>query len=77
MSEPEGRKAVVDGDGSGIGLMVETFRDRVPPVRSDGPTGGSEPVPFLPSPRPAHVTGQELVVDGGPLGSVPLAPMPN
>ncbi|MFE9656585.1 SDR family NAD(P)-dependent oxidoreductase [Micromonospora sp. NPDC006431] len=57
--------------------VAETFRSQVALGRIGDPAEVSEAVLFLLSRRSSYVTGQELVVDGGLLGSVPLAPMPS
>jgi NAD(P)-dependent dehydrogenase (short-subunit alcohol dehydrogenase family) len=57
--------------------VAEMFRSQVALGRIGEPGEVSDAVLFLLSPRSAYVTGQDLVVDGGLLGSVPLAPMPS
>lgn len=39
-----------------------------------GGSGVADTVAFLPSARAAYVNGQDLIVDGGLIGSVPLVP---
>ncbi|WP_073836163.1 SDR family NAD(P)-dependent oxidoreductase [Micromonospora sp. CB01531] len=86
MSEFEGRKGLATDAGSGIGLataqrlaeagahVVIAGRDAARLERSRrGARGGAVPAVR----RSSDVTEQELVVDGGLLRSVPLAPMPS
>jgi NAD(P)-dependent dehydrogenase (short-subunit alcohol dehydrogenase family) len=65
-----------DGLTGGSEQVTEWFRGQVVLGRIGDPTDIAEAVLFLLSPRSAYVTGQDLVVDGGLLGSVPLAPLP-
>ncbi|WP_412543672.1 SDR family oxidoreductase [Longispora sp. K20-0274] len=53
------------------------FASQVALGRLGTPDDVADAVLFLLSPRSSYITGQELVVDGGLIGSVPFAPMPS
>ncbi|MFG3684548.1 SDR family oxidoreductase [Micromonospora sp. NPDC047740] len=57
--------------------VAAMFRSQVALGRIGNPAEESEAVLFLLSRRSSYVAGQEPVVDGMLLGSVPLAPMPS
>jgi NAD(P)-dependent dehydrogenase (short-subunit alcohol dehydrogenase family) len=65
------------GITGGSEQVAEVFRGQVALGRIGQPAEVANAVLFLLSARSAYVTGQELVVDGGLLGSVPPAPVPS
>lgn len=54
----------------------EMFRGQVALGRLGRPDDIADAVLFLLSPRASYITGQELVVDGGLVSSVPFTPVP-
>lgn len=64
-----------DGVTGGVDEVREMFRGQVALGRIGKPEDVADVVRFLLSGQAAYVTGQQVVVDGGLLGSVPLPPM--
>ncbi len=67
--------AMLDGITGGVSEVREVFRSQVTAGRFGDPGEVAETVAFLLSSRASYVSGQDIVVDGGLLGSVPFNPL--
>jgi NAD(P)-dependent dehydrogenase (short-subunit alcohol dehydrogenase family) len=64
---------MLDGITGGAEHVREMFRNQVALGRLGDPRDVAEVIVFLLSSRACYLTGQDIVVDGGLLGAVPLA----
>jgi NAD(P)-dependent dehydrogenase (short-subunit alcohol dehydrogenase family) len=63
---------MLDGVTGGIEQVREFFRGQVVTGRFGTGTDVADAVTFLLSARASYITGQDLIVDGGLIGAVPL-----